>query len=58
MKFVPYEKMSKKQQKEFNAQKRKSWGECNPTSKVVKSKKVYTRKSKHKSKFGCDSNHY
>lgn len=45
MKFVPYEKMSKKAQKEYNAQKRGTWS-FNPVTRVVKNGKAYSRKNK------------
>ena len=43
-KFVPFEKLSKKEQKKRNAQKRGDWGLTKPITKVVPSKKVYNRK--------------
>lgn len=42
--FIPLEKQSKKQQKEFYSSKRGSWNGVNPVTKVVQSKKVYNRK--------------
>ena len=53
-KFTEFEKLSKKEQKRINNSRRGSWGDCNPVTKVVKSKKVYSRKTKHKSANGCD----
>lgn len=47
-KFIPYEKMSKKQQKEVNNKKRNDWGICKPITKVIESDKKYSRKIKHK----------
>ena len=47
-KFITYEKMSKKQKAEINKQRRGSWNGVNPVTKVVKSKKQYNRKMKHK----------
>ena len=47
-KFVPYDKMSKKEKKKVNAQKRNDWNGCNPTTKIVPSAKAYSRKTKHK----------
>lgn len=41
--FVPRDKMSKRQKKELDAQKRTVWN-IKPTTKIVKSKKVYDRK--------------
>ena len=47
-KFVPYDKMSKKEQKKINDEKRRDWNGINPVTKVVPdSKKVYKRKPKH-----------
>lgn len=44
-KFVPYEKMSKKAQKEYNAAKRGTWS-FNPVTRVTKNGKAYDRKRK------------
>lgn len=44
MKFVPYEKMSKKAQKEYNAAKRGTWGSLNPVTRMSKNGKAYNRK--------------
>lgn len=41
--FVPYEKLSKKEQKKLNAAKRKDWGILSPVTKVVPNKKKYNR---------------
>ena len=46
--MVSYEKMSKKAKKAEDAKRRNDWGVINPVTKVVKSKKVYSRKQKHK----------
>ena len=43
MEFVEYRKMSKKARKEANRSKRNVW-DCSPVSRVVPSKKVYSRK--------------
>lgn len=42
-KFIPKEKLSKKKKKELNNQRRRTWGELKPTSRVVGSKKAYNR---------------
>ena len=42
-KFIPYEKLSKKQQKAVNAAKRKSWDGVNPVTRVSVSEKAYNR---------------
>lgn len=54
-KFIPYEKLSKKEKKKINNKKRQDWGTCNPTTKVVPSKKEYSRKVKHKKSVFGDS---
>ena len=41
--FVPRDKMSKRQRKMLDAEKRTLW-QVNPTTKVIQSKKVYDRK--------------
>lgn len=46
--FIPYEKLSKKEQKKLNSEKRGSWNGLSPVTRVVPdSKKVYKRKEKH-----------
>lgn len=42
-KFVPFEKLSKKQKREINNQKRNTWT-MNPETRIVPSKKIYNRK--------------
>ena len=46
--FTEYKKMSKKDQKKVNAEKRNFW-EISPMTKVVPNKKAYNRK-----KFSAD----
>ena len=43
-KFIPYEKLSKKKQREFNLKQRGTWGALNPVTRKVESKKIYNRK--------------
>ena len=45
-KFVPYEKLSKKKQRELNKKQRGSWGGLNPVSRKVESAKIYNRKKR------------
>lgn len=45
-KFIAYEKLSKKKQKELNKAKRGTWGVMSPITKVKPSAKVYNRKNK------------
>lgn len=42
-KFIPVEKMSKKQKKEYYSRNRVTWDNFDPTTRVVASKKVYNR---------------
>ncbi|MFI3326712.1 MAG: hypothetical protein R3Y35_11165 [Clostridia bacterium] len=48
MKNISYEKMSKKAKKEYNALKRNTWGELNPTTRKPINPKVYNRKKPQK----------
>lgn len=43
-KFIPYEKMSKKKQREIDRKKRASWNGLNPVTRKSKNLKVYNRK--------------
>lgn len=43
-KFVSRDKMSKKDRKELDSQKRNTWGNTNPVTRVQPNKKVYDRK--------------
>ena len=42
-KFIPKEKLSKRKRRELNTQKRNSWGEIKPVTRLVESKKGYNR---------------
>lgn len=44
MKLIPLKKQSKKAQKKYHALSRRDWNGLKPTTRVVKSKKVYDRK--------------
>ena len=43
-KFIPYEKLSKKEKRQIDQVKRKTWGELNPVTRKPKSSKAYSRK--------------
>ncbi len=46
--YIPVDKMSKKQKKAYYAARRGSWSGVNPVSRAVPSKKIYNRKqAKH-----------
>ena len=42
--FIPYEKLSKKKQRELNAAKRTTWGEISPVTRKPASSRAYNRK--------------
>lgn len=47
-KFVPYDKMSKKEKKKMDSEKRGDWQGVNPVTRVEDNdKKKYKRKPKH-----------
>ena len=46
-KFVPYEKLSKSKKRELDRKKRVTWGNVNPVTRKVESKKRYKRKSRN-----------
>ena len=43
-KFIPYEKLSKKEKRKIDQMRRGNWGDVNPVSRKIESKKVYNRK--------------
>ena len=42
-KFIPYEKLSKKEKRKLNAAKRGSWGGLDPVTRVPPNPKAYKR---------------
>ena len=53
-KFIPYEKMSKKQKREIDRQQRGTWI-LSPVTRIAETdKKHYSRKIKHKDNGGDD----
>lgn len=42
-KFVPFEKLSKKKQRELNKKKRTTWGSLDPTTREPDNSKAYNR---------------
>ena len=47
-KFVPYEKLSKKKQREENARRRGSWNGVRPVSRKIENAKAYNRRKARK----------
>ena len=43
-KFIPYEKLSKKEKRKIDQARRQTWGELNPVTRKPENSKVYTRK--------------
>ena len=43
-KFIPFEKLSKKKQRELNAAKRNTWGSMNPGTRKPDNSKAYNRR--------------
>lgn len=43
-KYVPYEKLSKKEKHKINQARRQTWGELNPLTRKPASSKAYNRK--------------
>ena len=43
-KFIPYEKLSKREQQKINKARRGTWGEINPVTRKPKNSKAYSRK--------------
>lgn len=55
-KFIPYEKMSKKQKKEIDRKKRGSWFGVNPATRKSENPKAYKRQKNTKwsdDSFSC-----
>ena len=46
-KFIPYEKLSKKQKKELDRKKRKTWNGLSPVTRKPENPKAYKRKQTH-----------
>ena len=53
-KFVPYEKLSKKKQRELNAIRRKDWNGITPVTRKPENPKAYNRK-RHRNDFEFES---
>ena len=43
-KFIPYEKLSKKEKRKANLARRQTWGELNPVTRKPMNSKAYNRK--------------
>jgi len=54
MKFVPYDKLSKKKKREADRARRGSWGALNPVTRRTDEAKVYKRSESKKIRFPED----
>ena len=43
-KFIPYEKLSKKEKRKLDLAKRQTWGELNPVTRKPENSKAYNRR--------------
>lgn len=43
MRYIPYEKMSKKEKKKVDTLRRNTWGSLNPVTRKPENSKVYNR---------------
>ena len=43
-KFIPYEKLSKKEKRKIDQAKRQTWGELNPVTRLPENSRAYNRK--------------
>ena len=49
-KYIPYEKMSKKEQRKMNNQRRSTWGSMSPVTRTPDNSRAYNR---NKVKAAC-----
>ena len=47
-KFIPYEKLSKKEKRKLDQSKRQTWGNLNPTTRKPPNSRAYDRKKAQK----------
>ena len=47
-KFIPYEKLSKKEKRRLDREKRGTWGELNPVTRRPENPKAYNRRKAQK----------
>ena len=60
-KFIPYEKLSKKEKRKVDAAKRTTWGQLNPVTRKPQNSKAYNRNKTRSWKHelcGNDSGNY
>lgn len=47
-KFIPYEKLSKKEKQKRDAQRRNTWGMLNPVTRKTENSRAYNRRKARK----------
>ena len=52
-KFIPYEKLSKKEKRKMDLAKRQTWGELNPVTRKPENSKAYNRNKTRDWKREC-----
>ena len=62
-KFIPYEKLSKKEKRKIDQAKLQTWGELNPVTRKPENSKAYNRRKSQDWKrelppTACDSFHF
>ena len=56
-KFIPYEKLSKKEKRKMDLAKRQTWGELNPVTRKPENSKAYNRnKARNWTRDYCETN--
>ena len=53
-KFIPYEKLSKKEKRKMDLAKRQIWGELNPVTRKPENSKAYNRNKARDWKRECE----
>ena len=52
-KFIPYEKLSKKEKRKMNLVKRQTWGSMSPVTRKPENSKAYNRRKAQDWKKDC-----
>ena len=55
-KFIPYEKLSKKEKRKIDQARRQTWGELNPVTRKPENSKAYNRNKARDWKRECETN--
>ena len=54
-KFIPYEKLSKKERRKIDLARRQTWGELNPVTRKPENSRAYNRsKARSMDRYQCD----